>query len=236
MYDEAGRYQAFVWNANQGIQPIGPADRYSSAIAVNDHGHVVIQGFSDVFLYAGGNLIRLELSTQYPSQPLAMNNWYGADGESLRAGIRFLSECRDDFGNNGRIREEFKADLARCSGEDFLSDLIKWEPGNWEAVVLADHLVKHAEQFRRPLPTIATEAAPEVLPDPFQGRPMVSKLLNQEIRHLSALALISDQKAGVGGGGFNGRALRFLSDNLKSAMDDLQRAVEWYRRLRRHNL
>jgi hypothetical protein len=114
------------------------------------------------------------------SLPLAMNNWYGADGESLRAGIRFLSECRDDFENNGRIREEFKADLARCSGEDFLSDLIKWEPGNWEAVVLADHLVKHAEQFRRPLPTIATEAAPEVLPDPFQGRHMVSKLLTRK--------------------------------------------------------
>jgi uncharacterized membrane protein len=74
MYDEAGRYQVFLWDPNQGIQPIGPPDRYSSAIAVNDHGHVVVQAFSEVFLYASGNLIRLELSTQYPSQPLAMNN------------------------------------------------------------------------------------------------------------------------------------------------------------------
>lgn len=74
MYDETGHYQAFLWNANQGIQPIGPPDRYSSAIAVNDHGHVVVQAFSEVFLYSGGSLARLELSTRYPSQPRAMNN------------------------------------------------------------------------------------------------------------------------------------------------------------------
>ena len=74
VYDEAGRYQAFLWNASQGIQPIGPPNRYSSAIAVNDHGHVVVQAFSDVFLYASGSLTRLELSTRYPSQPRAINN------------------------------------------------------------------------------------------------------------------------------------------------------------------
>jgi uncharacterized membrane protein len=74
VYDEAGRYQAFLWNANQGIRPIGPPDRYSSAIAVNDHGNVVIQAFSEAFLYAGGSLTRLDLSTRYPSRPRAMNN------------------------------------------------------------------------------------------------------------------------------------------------------------------
>lgn len=74
VYDETGRYQAFLWNAKQGIQLIGPADRYSSAIALNDHGHVVIQAFSDVFLYAGTSLTRLELSRNDPSQPRAINN------------------------------------------------------------------------------------------------------------------------------------------------------------------
>jgi len=73
VYDEAGRYQAFLWNGKQG-QPIGPPDLYSSAIAVNDHGHVVVQAFSEAFLYVGGSLVRLELSTRYPSQPRAMNN------------------------------------------------------------------------------------------------------------------------------------------------------------------
>lgn len=74
MYDETGRYRAFLWKENQGIQPIGPPDRYSSAIVVNDHGHVVVQAVSEVFLYGDGSLARLELSPRYPSQPHAMNN------------------------------------------------------------------------------------------------------------------------------------------------------------------
>ena len=74
VYDETGRYQAFLWNSNQGVQAIGPSDRYSSAIAVNDHRHVVVQVFSEAFLYTTGTLTRLELSPLYPSQPRAMNS------------------------------------------------------------------------------------------------------------------------------------------------------------------
>ena len=74
VYDANGRYQAFLWTASRGLQPIGPPDRYSSAIAINAKGHVVVQAFSEVFLYAGGNLTHLDLSSRYPSQPLAINN------------------------------------------------------------------------------------------------------------------------------------------------------------------
>lgn len=73
-YDETGRYEAFLWTAVRGIQSIGPADRYSSAIAISSQGHVVVQAFSDVFLYTGGTLTHLELSTQYPNQPHAINS------------------------------------------------------------------------------------------------------------------------------------------------------------------
>lgn len=73
-YDKNGRYQAFLWTASRGLNPIGPGDRYSSAIALNAQGHVVVQAFSEVFLYRSGNLTRLDLSSQYPSQPRAMNN------------------------------------------------------------------------------------------------------------------------------------------------------------------
>jgi uncharacterized membrane protein len=73
VYDENGRYQAFLWTASRGLRPIGPPDRYSSAIAINAHGHVVVQAFSEIFLYAGGNLTHLDLSPQYPSQPRAIN-------------------------------------------------------------------------------------------------------------------------------------------------------------------
>ena len=74
VYDAGGRYEAFLWTPSRGLHQIGPADRYSSAIALNDRGHVVVQAFSEIFLYAGENLIHVELSPQYPSQPRAMNN------------------------------------------------------------------------------------------------------------------------------------------------------------------
>jgi probable HAF family extracellular repeat protein len=74
VYDQTGRYQAFLWTASRGIQPIGPPDRYSSAIAINAQGHVVVQAFSESLLHAGGSLTRLDLSSSYPSQPRAINN------------------------------------------------------------------------------------------------------------------------------------------------------------------
>lgn len=74
VYDEAGRYHAFQWSEKQGMQAIGPADRYSSAIAVNNQGHVLIQSASEVSIYASGSLYDLELSSESPSHPLAMND------------------------------------------------------------------------------------------------------------------------------------------------------------------
>ena len=73
VYDKDGRYQAFLWGASRGLQVIGPPDRYSSSIAINAQGHVVVQAFSEVFLYADRSLTRLELSTRYPSQPRSIN-------------------------------------------------------------------------------------------------------------------------------------------------------------------
>jgi len=74
LYDEKGRYHAFLWTPGRGLLLIGPPDRYSSAVAINAPGHVVVQAFSEVFLYGEGSLTRLELSPRYPSQPHAINN------------------------------------------------------------------------------------------------------------------------------------------------------------------
>ena len=35
---------------------------------------MVVQAFSEVFLYASGSLTHLDLSSRYPSRPLAINN------------------------------------------------------------------------------------------------------------------------------------------------------------------
>jgi probable HAF family extracellular repeat protein len=74
VYDKDGRYQAFLWTGAGGLQIIGPPDRYSSAIAINAQGHVVVQAFSEVFLYSGGSLAHVDLSSRYPSHPREINS------------------------------------------------------------------------------------------------------------------------------------------------------------------
>ena len=75
LYDDRGRYHAYLWTKTTGMQEIGPADAYSSAIAINERGHVILQGFPGVFLYAGKEeLSKLTLSPKFPAQPRAMND------------------------------------------------------------------------------------------------------------------------------------------------------------------
>jgi probable HAF family extracellular repeat protein len=90
VYDERGRYHAFVWTEARGIAPIGPPDVYSASVAINDLGHIVVQA-SDVFLYAAETLSRLDLSHQFPNRARAINNCdmvvgsYGPYSDAARA-------------------------------------------------------------------------------------------------------------------------------------------------------
>jgi len=165
-----------------------------------------------------------------------VSQWYGANLESMRAAAKFLSRVKDEFESCKRIRDEWKQDLIRCCGEDFLTTLMNWQPANWDAALLAAHLVRHAKTFRMPLPNIPEEGGPKEIPSPFLQVQMVSKILSQEISHIQALILMTDQRAGAARGGLNGRALRFESEDLESAKHGLQRAIEWFMSLRRHNL
>jgi probable HAF family extracellular repeat protein len=75
LYDDHGRYHAYLWTKANGMREIGPADAYSAAIAINERGHVILQGFPEVFLYTGKEeLSKLTLSPKFPSQPRAMND------------------------------------------------------------------------------------------------------------------------------------------------------------------
>jgi probable HAF family extracellular repeat protein len=75
IYDDQGRYSAFLWDQAHGLQRIGPPNTFSSAVTINDSGHIVIQEFTrhGVFLYADGKLTPLDLSPKFPSRPRAMN-------------------------------------------------------------------------------------------------------------------------------------------------------------------
>jgi uncharacterized membrane protein len=75
--DQQGRYSAFLWDSVRGMLVIGPAGAgASTALAINDAGDVLVQSFSPagVFLRQHGELSPVELSTEFASQPLALNN------------------------------------------------------------------------------------------------------------------------------------------------------------------
>jgi hypothetical protein len=72
-YDPQGRYHAFLWTQGGGMQLIGPPDQYSSAVAINDAGVVVVQGLHQSYRY-DGKLQPLPLAPRYPSHPRAINH------------------------------------------------------------------------------------------------------------------------------------------------------------------
>jgi probable HAF family extracellular repeat protein len=76
MYDQEGRYRAFLWEHARGIRYFGQPDSYSSAIAINDSGHVLLQEpESGVFLYlAEGKRVPMEVPKGLPADPRALNN------------------------------------------------------------------------------------------------------------------------------------------------------------------
>jgi uncharacterized membrane protein len=90
-YDAQGRYHAFLWSQSHGQQAVGPTDGYSSAVAINDAGYILIQVAKEVYLDKAGHLQRLELSPELSNTALAMNNCdfvvggYGTDSDHYRA-------------------------------------------------------------------------------------------------------------------------------------------------------
>ncbi len=74
LYDEQGRYHAAMWTNGGGLKPIGPPDKFSSSVAVNGAGHIVVQAYSELYLYVSGVLTRVELHPKLPTKPLAISD------------------------------------------------------------------------------------------------------------------------------------------------------------------
>lgn len=114
IYDDQGRYSAFLWDPTHGLQRIGPPNAFSSAVTVNDLRHVVLQEFTrqGVFLYSDGKLTALDLAPKFPSRPRAMNRCDAIAGS---------------FGPFADVERAFVFDPAR--GFRDLNDLIPADSG-----------------------------------------------------------------------------------------------------------
>jgi uncharacterized membrane protein len=90
-YDEQGRYHAFVWSQPHGQRRVGPTGAYSSAVAINEAGHILIQVGVQGYLDRAGTLQHLDLSPKLDNATRAMNNCdfvvggYGPDSDHYRA-------------------------------------------------------------------------------------------------------------------------------------------------------
>jgi hypothetical protein len=82
--DKEGRYSAFQWDAAHGLRSIAPPEAArSTALAINEAGHVLLQSFTPnaVFIRQNGKLTPVHLSTEMASQPLALNDCDTVVGE-----------------------------------------------------------------------------------------------------------------------------------------------------------
>jgi len=71
-YDANGRYHAFLWSTGHARRLDLPGEQFSSALALNDLGQVVLRSDpAGLFLYQGDRRQKLDLPK---SQPLAINN------------------------------------------------------------------------------------------------------------------------------------------------------------------
>jgi probable HAF family extracellular repeat protein len=102
LYDEGGIYRAFLWDQAHGVKFLADAGSYSSAVALNNLGHVVVQRFEKgVFLYlAEGKMIRLGSADKKPVDARALNDSevvVGGSGPFSDASHAFVWSERDGF-------------------------------------------------------------------------------------------------------------------------------------------
>jgi hypothetical protein len=90
-YDDQGHYRAFTWSPLRGRRIIDPADSYSSAVAINGAGHILLQVGPQAYLDDTRHLRNLDLSEKFYNSVQAMNDCdvvvggYGPESEQYRA-------------------------------------------------------------------------------------------------------------------------------------------------------
>jgi hypothetical protein len=91
-YDDQGRYHAFAWNAGPGARRLDvPGEEYSSAIAVNDRGEVVVRATpGGLLLYSGGKFIPIKAAEFTPHALSRDGVVVGSVGSNPEEQIAFL--------------------------------------------------------------------------------------------------------------------------------------------------
>jgi hypothetical protein len=163
----------------------------------------------------------------------AMEYLYTSSPEDLRQGIRFLEYLKLKVESRGEVPEELKDSVRKGFGPRFL-DLLDQpkSPIGRQALLLADHLVRHAKTFRRPLPPLPKEGPKvKVIIDPQQSLQALLNLIEVKKEFLNDLRQSRGQEETnrVSAGD---SPPRYFADATRA----LRRAVAWYQYLVANNL
>jgi hypothetical protein len=175
-----------------------------------------------------GEIARQEGQNEASGEEALMSGWYRSNRLNLRAGIRFLARLRDDVRTHGRVREFFTEELVRGFGTDFYDLLNTWLPVNVDAIAFTDQMLHHEENYKIPLP----DKIPRVVVDIRAHLQMVTKLIEQQARHLEDLDQTFEHRNATSRAGPTEFAPRYFS----SASRDLHRAIEWFAHLKHQRM
>jgi hypothetical protein len=133
-----------------------------------------------------------ESSSKNDDRPV-MEAWFGQSPEALRNGIRFLDRLKDEVREHGEVPEELKDSVRKGFGPDF-TDLLQQpkSPISQDALLFADHLLRHEKTFGKPLPHRRAEG-PEVIVDPQQSLRATLNLIELKRGFLEDLRQIQRQ-------------------------------------------
>jgi hypothetical protein len=162
-----------------------------------------------------------------------MNSWFAASPEDLCKGLRFIDHLKAEVERCGGVPEELKDSVLKGFGPGFL-DLLGQPKSSisLDALLLAQHLDKHAKTFGKPLPP-RTGEGPEVIVDPQQTLRSTLKLIELMKEFLNDLRQINR--------GARENASRVVAGDspprhFASATRALHRAIAWYQYLVRNGL
>jgi hypothetical protein len=111
-YDDRGHYHAFSWSPSDGQHTIDPTDEYSSAVAINNAGHILLQVGDEGYLYVTGQPRHLGLS-----------------GKG-HTGVQALNDCDVVIGGYGPVAERYHAFVwSQAQGFKDLDSLLPADSG-----------------------------------------------------------------------------------------------------------
>jgi hypothetical protein len=167
--------------------------------------------------------------------PNARGRWYAAGRRELLSGIRWLEGLRSDFGKNGLVREEWKQYMDDAFGPQFYLSLTKWTPLNYQTILAAKSLDMHARTYGLGDTGLGVDESFQLKIDPNQGYEMASKLIEQELRHLTDLHKSWEERVTESAKVQNAGSVDFWRYHT-TASRDLHRAVDWYLHLKKNGL